>query len=105
MSCDTQSLQLGAIGALIVVTVKEDDVVVNLSSVTSKSLVFKKPNGSSVTKTAAFFTDGIDGKLKYVTETGFLDVAGLWRIQADVVFPSGYDGPSEVGTFRVLKNA
>lgn len=104
MSCETETVQLGAIGANIIVTVEEDDAIVNLSTVTTKNLVFKKPNGVSVTKTASFFTDGTDGKLKYSTESGFLDKAGEWKVQADLVFPSGYDGPTEVGSFQVLPN-
>lgn len=105
MSCEIENLQLGAIGVVIVVTVEEDGVAVNLSGVSAKSLVFRKPDRTSVTKTADFFTDGTDGKLKYVTESGFLDVAGEWRIQADVTFSGGYDGPTEVGFFQVLPNA
>lgn len=105
MSCETpQHLQLGAIGALIIVTVEEDGEIVNLASVTTKNFVLKKPNGVTVTKTALFFTDGTDGKLKYTTIAGDLDKAGEWKIQADLVFPSGYDGPTKVETFQVLPN-
>lgn len=106
MSCETETVQLGAIGANIIVTVEEDGEVIDaLETVTAKSLVFRKPNGVGITKTADFVTDGTDGKLKYVTESGFLDVKGTWRIQAQLTFPgSGYSGPTEVGTFQVLAN-
>lgn len=100
-----QALQVGAVNAAIVVTLVEDGAAVNLSTATSKQLVFRKPRGVVEVKDASFVTDGTDGQLVYFTEEGFLDRPGKYQVQADVVYPgSGYDGPSQVGEFPVLEN-
>lgn len=102
-----QHLQKDAIGAAIELTVTEDGEVVDLSDVVTKNLIFRKPGGSQVEKLGAFVTDGSDGKLRYVTESGFLDRAGLWKIQAYLEFPEtgAYKGNGDVGEFRVKDNA
>ena len=100
-----ERIQKNAIGAIIRLTIQEDGVVVDISAVTSKSLVFKKPLGTIVSKTAVFTNSGTDGKLQYVTESGFADEVGIWSVQADIIFPStGYQGRSEQVTFAVLEN-
>ncbi len=104
----TQFLQENAIGATIEVTIEEDGVALNVSTVSSKQLVFRKPSGTVVTKTASFSTTGADGKLKYVTEAGFLNEhsgAQNWKVQGTVTFPGGgYSGRSEVVEFAVKGN-
>jgi hypothetical protein len=101
-----QELQMNAINAKIQITVTEDGVVLDVSTVTTKEIVFKKPNGTVVTKTAVFTTTGIDGQIKYMTESGFLDAAGTWQLQANLVFPTGagYNGRGAIGTFIVKAN-
>lgn len=108
MSCEPEELQLGAVGVAIIVTVMEDGAAVDISTVTAKSLVFRKPNGTTATVTASFYTDGTDGKLVYVTEASplFLDTAGEWLVQPDITFPSsGFDGTGSLVAFQVLPNA
>jgi hypothetical protein len=96
-----ESLQKDAVGVAIKGTIVEDDVAVNVSTVTTKQLVFTKPDGTQVTKTAAFLTDGSNGIIQYVTVSGFLDQAGTWSVQGYVVFPGGFDGKSKRGYFQV----
>lgn len=99
-----EQAQVGAVNLIIRGTVKEDDVVVDVSTCTTKQMILRKPNGAVLTKTAVFDTDGIDGKLKYLTVSGDLDVAGSWSAQAYVIFPGGFDGRSEVERFWVNSN-
>lgn len=99
-----ESVQQNAIGVAIIATVKEDGVVVNIAAVSTKQLVFKKPNGITITKTASFVTDGTDGQLQYITEADFLDASGLWRVQGYVLFPAGFNGRSDITTFQVRDN-
>lgn len=105
-----EKFQKDAIGAIIRVIISEEDddgvtAVVNLASVTQKDFIIRKPSGAVVTKTAVFFTDGSDGILQYPSDLGLLDETGVYDLQADLVFPaSGYDGPTAVGSFRVLAN-
>jgi len=100
-----QELQMNAVNAKIEITNVEDGAVLDVSTVTTKEIVFKKPNNTIVTKTAAFTTTGVDGKIKYMTEPAFLDQAGTWYLQAHLVFPaSGYDGRGAIGVFIVKAN-
>ena len=100
-----QAVQINAIGVAIIVTVVEDDAAVDLSTVTTKELVFLKPDGTSSTKTASFTNSpGSDGKIQYVTQSGDLDQAGIWTVQGSVVFSGGFNGRSEIGHFEVRDN-
>jgi hypothetical protein len=99
-----ESTQLNAIGVAIIVTVTEDDVVVVVSSAAVKQLLFRKPNGARVTVDATFSVDGVDGKIQYTTEADFLNIAGVWSVQAYVLLGSGFNGRSDVSYFEVRKN-
>ncbi len=108
MPTPEEFLQEDAVGAVIEVTILEDGVAVDVSTVTTKQLVFRKPGGTVVTKTAAFSSDGTNGKIRYVTESGFLNERSgsqNWKVQGAVVFPGGgYSGRSEVVEFAVKGN-
>ena len=63
----------------------------DVSSATEITFNFKKPGGTTVTKTKgdaeiSFSTDGTDGKARYVVTSGFLDVAGKWMYNGFVEF-------------------
>lgn len=87
-------LYVGDTGTEIGAIVKENGVVVDLSGATTKQIKFRKPSGAMVTKDAEFKTDGADGHLIYVTETGFLDESGTWVAQAYVVLATPWTGHS-----------
>jgi len=99
-----ESVQKNAVGVAIRATITEDDVAVDVSAVTTRELVFQKPDGTTETTTAVFTNTGTDGKIQYVTEAAFLDTPGVWSVQGSVVFPAGFVGRSEVGSFEVLDN-
>lgn len=92
------------IGTDIKITIKDGNAVVDVSSVTTKEIVFKKPSGTLVTKAASFDTDGTDGVIKYTTESGFLDEIGTWEIQGRVKFSSTQDWKTSLGNMRVHRN-
>ena len=96
-------VQQGAVGTTLQLELLDDGAVVDVSSATTKEIILEKPDGSTVTKTAAFVTDGTDGKIKYTTIAGDLDQVGRWRIQGRIISSSG-NWPSEAGTFRVKAN-
>lgn len=89
--------------AMEVTIVDQDSAVVNISSATVREIVFKKPDGTSVTKTGVVVTDGTDGKMQHITVAGDLDVAGTWRIQGFVTIGSG-SWSSDVDSFVVRGN-
>jgi hypothetical protein len=98
------SVQKGAIGVIIELTITEDDVAVNLSSATTKNIVLRSPSGVVATKTGAFVTDGSDGKLKYTTTAeADLNEAGFWKAQAALVM-TGFTGRSSSAQFEVMSN-
>lgn len=100
----TSEIHIGDVGTAIRATIKdEDDVAVDVSAATTKQLIFEKPDCTEVTKTATFYTDGTDGIIQYLTETSFLNMAGVWRVQAYIVL-SGGEWKTDIYEFRVYKN-
>lgn len=97
-------IHLNDIGTAFEMTVKDDDgVVVNLASATTLTFTFDKPDGTNITKTPTFVTDGSDGRLRYVAQSGDLDQIGLWRWQGTIVIPAG-TFHSDIYEFRVYPN-
>lgn len=76
------NIHIGDVGTLMRVTIyDQDNAAIDLSGVIVKKILLRKPNGQVVEKTALFNTNGTDGKLKYTTLTGDIDVAGAWKLQ------------------------
>jgi hypothetical protein len=103
MATCIQEIHIGDIGTVFEVELKDCLTIVNISSATVKQIIFQKPTGEVLTKTAIFSTDGTDGKLRYITVANDLDLAGTWKIQAKVVLPSG-TWSSNVDKFKVYSN-
>jgi hypothetical protein len=62
----------------------DTDAAADISAYSSViEMIFTKPNGESVTKTASFVGDGSDGRIEYTLEAGFL-TAGVWRVRGRV---------------------
>lgn len=73
----------------------------DISSATTKTIKFKKPDGTCASKTADFLTDGTDGYLVYLTEEDFLDTVGFWEAQGYIVMPT-WTGHNEADMFEVV---
>ena len=105
-----QEIHVGDIGTVFRFTIKDDNVIVDVSTASIMKLHFLKPDGkggvTKVPKTAVHTTDGIDGVIEYVGESGFLSPTsfGNWRVQAEITFPSGNKWSGEVGEFPVHEN-
>ena len=93
----------GDIGTVFEVTVKDGSDVVDISVASTYDIIFKKPNDDVVAQTGVFVTDGTDGKMKYTTISGDLDISGGWQIQASLVMAAGV-WKSDVGKFTVFTN-
>ena len=91
------------IGTNFTVTMKDGSAVVDISSATTKNIIFTKPGGTNVTKTMSFVTDGSNGQLVYSIESGVLDTVGQWQYQIYLVFSSG-SFYSDIGEFIVHRN-
>ena len=96
------------IGTIFRVTVYDTtstggSTVADISTAETKQMIFKRPDGTTFTKTAVFTTDGSDGNIQYISVDGDLNVAGTWHLQAYVVTPAG-NWRTDVGHFRVYEN-
>ena len=86
-------------GIDLILNVKTQDCMpADISAVPTREFEFAKPDGTIVTKSASFVTDGTDGVLKYTIESGLLDVIGTWTVR-----PKLSDGSTK--TFRGEKVA
>lgn len=83
---------VGDIGTEIVL-----DCGTNVSAATVRSIVARKASGVKVTWTAQ--ADGLNS-VKYVTTSGDLDVAGVWKLQAYIEMP-GWKGYGEITPLTV----
>jgi hypothetical protein len=81
MTLDT--VQIGAIGVKIIVTVEEDGVAKNISTATGMKLRLRSAIGNTYKEfTASFVTDGSDGKVSYTTlAAADIDVESVWSVQ------------------------
>jgi hypothetical protein len=101
MACE---IHLNDIGTAFRLTILDcTDSFIDVSSALTKEIIFQKPDGTSVTKTASFYTDGSDGVIQYVTVADDLDTTGKWKIQAKVALTTG-TWSSNIETFRVYSN-
>ena len=89
----------GDIGTKFTVTVYDGTSTVNVSGGT-KTILFKKPGGTTLTKTASD-EDAANGAISYTTVSGDLDEIGTWRIQAKVVTSGGSTFNTDISTFKV----
>lgn len=99
----SNEIHVNDIGTIFLVTIKEATVAQDVSSATTKQLLFKNPSGTVLTKTAVFNTNGTDGKIKYTTVSGDLSIWGSWQLQAYIVLPTG-EWHTDVVNFEVYKN-
>lgn len=100
--------QVGDVGTKFLVTILEDDdagnpQAVDVSGATLKTVTLKPPSGAVITRNASFETDGTDGKIFILSQSGDLSVAGAWEVQGRVTLAAG-DWRSEVGSFAVKAN-
>jgi hypothetical protein len=98
-----EEIHVGDVGTQLVVTVKDNTTVVDISSATAKYLTLKKPDGTSLQKSTAFVTDGTDGQMQYTTVSGDLSICGSWKMQGKVEITSG-DFNTDITSFKVYRN-
>ncbi len=90
----TFSLDQEAVTFQIKVTDCTDDDIFDVSEVTSQNMIFYKPDGTVLTKTATLVEDTANAGEFFVTYTtsssdSILDLTGEWEWQAQLIFTSG----------------
>ena len=98
-----EEIHVGDIGTLFEATIMDGSQVVDISGATTLQIIFLKPNGTRLEKTAALSGDGTDGRMRYVTVAGDLDIAGFWKMQGFVELAT-WEGHSPIETFQVYDN-
>lgn len=91
------------IGTIFRATFYEGSTVVDISAATTKQLIFKKPDGTLLTKAGSFYTDGTDGILQYTSIADDLTPTGIWKLQGYVVIGTNQH-KSDIYKFRVYNN-
>jgi len=93
------------IGTRFLVTVKDDGVVVDISSASLRELTFRKPSDETVTRTASIIGDGSSesGVMYYDSIAGDLDELGNYKIQGQVALTNG-TYYTDIATFLVNCN-
>jgi len=95
--------QVNDIKVRLIVTMYEDGAVLDISTATAKSIIFRKPDGTIIEESATFLTDGTDGKIYYDTISTDLDLSGTYKVQGEVSINGGtYRG--SVSSFSVKCN-
>lgn len=83
---------------------------ISASKITEIEFLFQKPDGTdggTKKKTLGeveYSDDGVDGKAKYITETGFLDAFGEWRREGKVTLVGGAIHHSTIVNFTVKEH-
>ena len=93
----------GDIGTQFTVTVQDGTTVGDISTASTKQLIFKKPGGTILTKSTSFVTDGTDGKMQYVSVDGDLSDDGVWKMQGKVII-GGNTFSTDITSFKVYRN-
>ena len=104
----TEQAHVNDIGTIFRVTVYDKtstggSSVADISTATSKLFYFRKPDGTTFSRSAVFKTDGSDGRIEYATVDGDLNAPGNWELQAKIITPDG-SWNTDVGNFRVHEN-
>lgn len=97
-------LQVGAVGAVITLTLTEDGAAVDLTNATTTEIILRGGQGSRLTRTATRSAPYSSGVLVYTTVAGDVAYAGKLRVQGHVEFSGGSEFWSSVIEFDVGPN-
>lgn len=85
---------------LIVLECQRPNTTIDISASTTKRIYYKKPNGTTGYWPATLY--GLHS-IQYDASHGNIDVAGVWRLRAYVVFNSGVIVQGQVTEMEILK--
>lgn len=93
---------IGEYKDIVLTMIDENGTVVDISTATATSIIFKSKAGVSTTKTGSFYTNGTDGKVKYrTTSSDTWLTAGVWQVYAKLTLPSSVVLISDKAKFEV----
>ena len=91
------------IGTKFLETIYDGSSTIDVSGASTKQIIFKKPAGTTMTKSASFNSDGTDGKIYYNAVTDDLDEIGTYEIQGKVIITDG-TFYTDIQNFKVHRN-
>lgn len=91
------------IGVNFNITVMNGSVPLDVSNADNIYIIFQKPDGSDLTKSASIVNTGSDGNIRYTTVAGDIDQIGTWQIQAKVDFTISVFS-TDIQKFKVYRN-
>jgi ABC-type Mn2+/Zn2+ transport system ATPase subunit len=95
------NIHVGDFGITFKFTVlDQDDSILDISTASGMLLNFEKPDTSQIYKDGSWLTDGTDGQIVYVTESGLFDQSGYWKVNA-VVSSETYRHTTNIVRFKV----
>ena len=99
----SDTLYVGDAGVNLIIDLVDCGTAVDLSTLNTAEFIFKKPDDTPLVKTASVVGDPTNGQLGYVFQTGELDQAGRWQVQAylDITSPA-FIGHSQIDEFEVI---
>tara|TARA_B100002019_G_C20934384_1_gene433703 strand:+ start:291 stop:602 length:312 start_codon:yes stop_codon:yes gene_type:complete len=81
-------IHVNDVGTRFLITIKEDDVVVDISEATTIAIYIARPDDSMLARTGTI-SDGPNGQLYYDIQAGDLNEAGHYKLQARVSLNTG----------------
>lgn len=98
-------VRVGDVGTIFEATFEDEDgSLVSIATATTKTMTFRRPNGSTFTRAGTFQTDGTDSILEYAAVAGDLTIDGDWQVQGYVELASGEKYHAEPYEFQVGPN-
>jgi len=88
---------------LVVYVVDQDLEALNLRNASSLKIKVRKPDGTTLERTADFLTSGVDGAIQYASVTTDFTDTGTYQLQAEYVI-DGKTQSTRWGKFRVGAN-
>lgn len=79
----------------------ESQGVQPINSALELVMIFYRPDGVQFERTASLDTDGLDGRMKYVTVDGDISMSGAWQVRGRVKLSSTERFTSDAGDFPV----
>ena len=96
-------LHISDVGTLIKMLVLDGTTPVDLSTATTKEILFKHKTGVTFRRAGSFLTNGTDGYLTYVLVNGDIELQGKWELQVYLEFSTGHWHSSKA-TFEAATN-
>lgn len=99
-------IHVGDVGTSFRPTIYDGSTVVDLTDALTLQMIFRKPDNTTITKTATYPTGGTgsDGVIEYVSVDGDLDIAGLWKLQCYLVLCDNTKWHTDLYDFKVYYN-